>query len=58
MGCSHSIPDDHPHMFKARNLNDQDKSVNSVIIEGEHVLNSQHLSYLSGNDVVCQVVVA
>nr|CAB3247209.1 fibroblast growth factor receptor substrate 3 [Phallusia mammillata] len=33
MGCSHSIANDHPTKFKAKNLNEKDKSVNSVFIE-------------------------
>ncbi|CAK8683866.1 fibroblast growth factor receptor substrate 3-like [Clavelina lepadiformis] len=33
MGCAHSIPDNHSNLFKARNLNDNDKSVNAVLLE-------------------------
>uniref|UniRef100_H2ZAQ3 IRS-type PTB domain-containing protein n=1 Tax=Ciona savignyi TaxID=51511 RepID=H2ZAQ3_CIOSA len=33
MGCSQSLPNDAPRMFKARNLNDKDKAVNFVTLE-------------------------
>nr|XP_002121024.1 fibroblast growth factor receptor substrate 3 [Ciona intestinalis] len=33
MGCSQSLPNDAPRMFKARNLNDKDKAVNAVTLE-------------------------
>ncbi|XP_039259303.2 uncharacterized protein LOC120335750 [Styela clava] len=33
MGCSHSIPDNHPSMFSAKNVDEHEKSKNSVFLE-------------------------
>ena len=42
MGCAHSsnpnLPQPPPTMFKARNLNDKDKTMNTVLLESKLLL--------------------
>lgn len=35
MGCSQSIPENHPTIFQAKNIDDDDKNKNDVFLEGE-----------------------